>query len=90
MAGVPAHAGFPHFTDAIKREGVAVSLIQHIRDWQREQRIKRLANELENYTDIIACAHQEKARLWDALARECQQRSQVQIARMESARGLRG
>ena len=88
MAGVPAHAGFPHFTDAIKREGVAVSLIQHIRDWQRERRIARLAEEIEAMTELAAFAQAERARLWDALARECQQRSLEQVARMERERGL--
>lgn len=61
-------------------------ILQRVRDWRRERRIRRLAAAL-----MLANAADQRelaGALWLSLLDECFARSAAQVARMERARGM--
>lgn len=66
-----------------------MSLTRRITDYLREQRIRKLADDIEHARELRAFGDKWSRDAWDAMAREIQMRSQDQIARLETARKLR-
>lgn len=89
-AGVPlASFAGPVSRLGHQREGVDLSLRQRITDYLRERRIQKLADDIEHARELRAYCDKWSREAWDEMAREIQMRSQDQIARMETAKGLR-